>query len=140
MAGGKSKTVSDATLATETGTTRYIALLTTLPTTNTGTSLVEVTGGAYARQAVTATTGWNSPTTMADNLTEQVTNVGTITYPQATANWGTVVGWAEYDAVTAGNMRRWGPLVDGSGNPTSQAVNTGTTFSFAAGALALREA
>ena len=138
--GGKASAVSDATLALDTGANRWIALLTTLPTTNTGTSLVEVSGGAYARVAVTATTDWGSVTTAADNLTRQVSINTAKTWAAATASWGTIVGWALYDAVTAGNLRRWGPLVDGTGTPTSQAVSTGTTFQFAANSVTLKEA
>src|SRR5690348_15593898 len=140
MAGGKFRAASDATLANETGAARWLALLTTLPTTESGTSLVEVTGGAYVRVAVAATTDWGAVTTAADNLTRQVSISAAKSFPQATANWGTVVGWALYDAATLGTARRWGPLVDGTGAATSQAVNTGTTFSFAANSVTLKEA
>lgn len=136
--GGKSKAVSDATLALDTGATRYLALLTTLPTHNDGTGLVEVTGGSYARVAV-APGDWGAVSTAADNLTEQQSISVEKDFAQATANLGTILGWALFDALTVGNLRRWGPLVDAGGNPTSQAVNTGTTFGFKANTVTLKE-
>ncbi len=139
MAGGKARAASDATLAMETGASRWLALLTTLPTTEAGVSLVEVTGGAYARVAVTATSDWGAVTTAADNLTRQVSISAAKSFPAATANWGTIVGWALYDAATLGTLRRWGPLVDGAGAPTTQPVNSGTTFTFAAGTVTIKE-
>lgn len=36
-----------------------------------------------------------------------VTNAASITFPAATANWGTVVAFAIYDASTSGNMLMW---------------------------------
>lgn len=140
MAGGKSKTVSDAALALDTGAARYLALLTTLPTTNTGTGLVEVTAAnGYARILINSA-DWGAVSTAADNLTEQVSIAVEKDFAQATAAWGTVVGWALYDAATLGTLRRWGPLVDGTGAATSQAINTGTTFGFKANTVTTTEA
>ena len=138
--GGKSKAASDATLALETGATRYLALLTALPTHNDGTGLVEVTAaGAYARVVVNPA-DWGAVATAADNLTEQVSIATEKDFAQATASWGTIVGWALFDAATAGALRRWGPLVDGNGSPTTQAVSTGTIFGFKANTVTLTEA
>ncbi len=139
MAGGKAKAASDATLALETSVTRYLAALTTLPTRNDGTGLVEVTGGGYARVVVNPG-DWGAVTTAADNLTEQVSVTGEKDFPQATAAWGTVVGWALYDAATAGTLRRWGPLVDGSNNPTSVTVGVTAILGLKAGTVLLTEA
>lgn len=136
----KSTATADAQLAVDTGAARWLGLLTTMPTKNDGTSLVEVTGGSYARVAVAAGTDWSAVTTAADNLTRQTSINAAKSFPQATANWGTIVGWALFDASTAGNFRRAGRLVDGGGAPTSQAVNTGTTFQFAANSVTLKEA
>jgi len=36
-----------------------------------------------------------------------VTNGGVITFPAATANWGTVVAYGVYDALTGGNLINW---------------------------------
>lgn len=136
---GKAKVASDATLALETGAVRYLALLTTLPTANDGTGLAEVTGGAYARVAVNPV-DWGAITTAADGMSEQVAIAMEKDYAQATAPWGTVVGWALFDAATAGNLRRWGDLVDGNGAPTSQAVSSGVVFGFRPNTVMLKEA
>jgi len=73
-------------------TTVYVGLYTSDPTdANTGT---EVSGGSYARQSVT----FGAPS---DGLSASDADV---TFPQATANWGTV-GWIGIlDAVSGGNL------------------------------------
>jgi hypothetical protein len=72
--------------------TVYVGLYTTDPTdANTGT---EVSGGSYARQSVT----FGAPS---DGLSASDADV---TFPQATAGWGTV-GWIGIlDASTSGNL------------------------------------
>jgi hypothetical protein len=87
--------------------TAYIALFTTAPTDDTGTGAVEVSGGAYARVATTqGTTGtWAAASTTTDPTTEA--NALAITFPTATANWGTVVAFGMYDAATGGNLLAW---------------------------------
>jgi hypothetical protein len=72
--------------------TVYVGLYTTDPTdANTGT---EVTGGSYARQSVS----FGAPS---DGLSASDADV---TFPQATAGWGTV-GWIGIlDASTSGNL------------------------------------
>ena len=40
-------------------------------------------------------------------LPATTTNGGVITFPAATANWGTVVAYGIYDAVTSGNLVNW---------------------------------
>lgn len=110
----------------------YIALLTTLPTDNNGTGIAEVSGGAYARQAVaTATTSWPAPST--SGSLQQTNNTNAINFPTATANWGTIVGVAIYDAVTAGNLLYFGALT------ANQVVNNGNTFGFLVGQLTVQE-
>lgn len=100
-------------------TTIYVALFTTLPA-NDGTGGTEVSGGAYARQAITfGTHTGGAPATIASNALVQ--------FPTATAAWGTIVGCALYDASTAGNMLESGPLV------TSKTVGIGDAFSFPVG-------
>jgi hypothetical protein len=62
-------------------TTWFIALYTVAPTDSTAGT--EVTGGSYARQAVTMTvTG------------DTASNSATVEWPEATASWGTVVAAA----------------------------------------------
>lgn len=108
----------------------YVALLTTAPTDRAGTGAVEVTGGSYARQAI-ASGGWSSIGTSGSGTTTiyQITNSTAINFPTATASWGTVVGIALYDAVTAGNLLAYGDLSSGV------AVGSGSTFQIPANDL-----
>lgn len=113
--------------------TVYVALLTTNPTDDAGTGLVEVTtsGTAYARQPIVGSSGWSSiaPVSGGSGTTpEQMSNAAVITFPTPTANFGTVVGIALYDASTAGNLLYWASI-------TSQVINTGIVASFAIGTL-----
>ena len=66
------------------------------------------------------------PTGTVDGATD---NVAIITFPTATAAWGTVTHVAVYDALTAGNMLKHGPLA------ASRVVASGDTFQIAVGAL-----
>lgn len=100
----------------------YIALHTADPT-DAGTG-AEVSGGAYARVAVSTTGGWTAPT--AAGLTD---NVAAIVFPTATAAWGTVTHVAIRDAATAGNLLFYGALT------ASKVVGSGDVFQFAIGAL-----
>ena len=76
----------------------------------------EVTGGSYARVAVTASlTNFagtqGAGTTVASSGTSGTTsNNGAITFPVPTANWGTVTHIAILDASTSGNMWAHGAL------------------------------
>jgi hypothetical protein len=112
MATTYSKTRADAILNSLPATT-YLALLTALPTTNTGTGLVEAAGGGYARQAISQAT-WAAITTAADNLTEQTSTNGAIAFPTNTGGTLVVAGVALYDALTAGNLLEAVQLAGGS--------------------------
>lgn len=108
----------------------YLALYTTMPTKSDGTGAVEVSGGSYARQAIASATGsWSAPVLQADNVTELISTLATITFPTATSNWGTIAGVALYDASTGGNLWRYGQL------STAYIITSGATASFSAGAL-----
>lgn len=99
----------------------YFALFTAAPSDSGGGT--EVTGGSYARTQVTqADANWNAPTT--GGLTD---NVNAITFPTATASWGTVTHVGIFDASTAGNLLFHGALA------SSKVVDTDDTFQFAAG-------
>ena len=102
--------------------TIYVALFTTLPSDD-GTGGVEVSGGSYARQTVT----------FAAPSGGQVANSGAVTFPVATAGWGTVVGMGLYDAVTGGNLLYYGALA------TSKTVGSGDQIAFASSALTVGE-
>jgi hypothetical protein len=95
----------------------YISLHTADPTdAGSGT---EVSGGSYIRQAATFGAPSNGvSTTTAD-----------ITFPQATANWGTI-GWIGiWDAQTTGNLLYHTAL------DTSKAIDNGDIFKIASGSL-----
>ena len=99
--------------------TVYVGLYTSDPTdANTGT---EVTGGSYARQSATFAAPSNgSSASNAD-----------ITFPQATANWGTV-GWIGIlDASTSGNLLYHTAL------DASKTIETGDIFKIASGSLSV---
>lgn len=99
----------------------YIALYTAAPSDAGGGT--EVTGGAYARQQVSqADAEWNAP-----GAGGTIDNVNAITFPKATANWGTVTHMAVHDAVTAGNLLFHRILA------ASKIVNTDDTFKFDVG-------
>jgi len=109
----------------------YVSLHTSDPLdAGTGT---EVTGGAYARVAVTRGTGtFAAPT---DNAGAQRTsNSAAITFPSPTANWGTATFIGIWDAATAGNLLYSAAL------GTSRTINNGDQApSLAIGALTVDE-
>lgn len=99
--------------------TWYVALFNTDPTDTGGGT--ELTGGGYARQAVTFTIG-GSPTFVASNSAD-------VTFPTATADWSTINYVAIFDASTAGNMLDYGAIT------TPRTVLTDGVFKILAGDL-----
>ena len=100
-------------------TTVYLGLYTSDPTdADSGT---EVTGNAYARQAITFGAPSNGVTT----------NTAAIEFPQATGSWGTVTHIAIRDALTSGNMLYHSPL------DASKTIATGDVFRVAIGSLSV---
>lgn len=115
--------------------TLYIALLTT-NTDDDGSPLVEVSGGSYARVGVTSSlANWAGTqsagsTTASSGTGGTTSNNNAITFPAPTANWGSVVGVAIYDASSGGNLLAYSAL------SVAKTVNNGDAApSFAAGAL-----
>lgn len=96
-----------------------VALYTVAPGPGGGGS--EVTGGGYAR----ATATFGGPTNGV------LTNNAPITFPQATAAWGTIVAFALFD--NSGNMLWYGNLT------ASKTINTGDQLTFAVGGLTVTE-
>jgi hypothetical protein len=95
-----------------TAPTPSVGLFTAMPTDDTGSTGTEVTGGSYARVTPTNnTTSWPNAT-LADPSTKK--NGITLTFPTATADWGTVIGFGVWDATTAGNLLTYGPLETGT--------------------------
>ena len=113
--------------------TGYIAAYTVAPTDAAGGT--EVTGGSYARVAIVSSlANWagtqSAGSTAASSGTGgQTSNNGAITFPAASANWGTVTAVGFFDASTAGNLLCYAPL------SSSKTVNSGDTLTIAAGAL-----
>lgn len=101
--------------------TIYVALYTTMPTVAGGG--VEVSGGSYIRQAVT----FGAPSLGVS------TNSADVNFPQATAGWGTLLGYGYFDAQTAGNLISFQPL------GASRLVVTTDVVRFPAGTLILTE-
>lgn len=115
--------------------TFYVALLTTDPSDDTGTALVEVATGTwtnYARAAITQATGsWNAP---AGGTTspQTVSNASSISFGTATTTGNvTITGFAIYDALTAGNLIAWASF------GTPPVVQNGDPVSFAASQLVI---
>lgn len=104
--------------------TVYVALYTTaLNDASTGTTPspgVEVTGGSYARVAVTNNaTNWPAASGGAK------ANGTAITFPAPSADWGTIVGFAILDAATNGNILYFGAITP---NKTVNNLDPAPTF------------
>ena len=99
--------------------TVYVSLWTSDPTdAGSGT---EVSGGSYARQAVT----FGAPSSGVS------LNSADVTFPTATGSWGTV-GWIGInDAATSGNLLYHTPL------DVAKAITTGDVFKIATGNLSV---
>jgi hypothetical protein len=99
--------------------TVYVSLWTSDPTdAGSGT---EVSGGSYARTAVT----FGAPSNGAS------TNSADVTFPTATAGWGTV-GWIGInDAATSGNLLYHSPL------DSAKTIDSGDIFKISTGNLSV---
>ena len=99
--------------------TVYVSLWTSDPTdAGSGT---EVSGGSYARTAVT----FGAPSNGAS------LNSADVTFPTATASWG-VVGWIGInDAASSGNLLYHSPL------DTSKTIDSGDIFKISTGNLSV---
>jgi hypothetical protein len=94
----------------------YVGLFTAAPSDTGGGT--EVSGGSYARQAVTLTVSGNL-----------ATNGSAIEWPTASAGWGTITHVAIFDALTTGNMLVYAALT------TSKTISTGDVLRIPAGDL-----
>lgn len=105
-------------------TNTHVALFTSDPADD--ASGTEVSGGSYARVAL-AQADWNAP--VASGGGQLIDNAVAVTFPTATASWGTVTHVGLFDASTGGNLLYHGALA------SSKAVGDGDTFEIAAGDL-----
>lgn len=103
-------------------TTVYLALFTADPG-ETGSLTAEVSGGGYARQAITATMS------AAGTTTGQSANGSAITFGPSNADWGTISHVAIIDAQTGGNVLYYGPLA------VARTLVNGDSFQLAANQL-----
>ena len=94
----------------------HIALYTASPSDPGGGT--EVSGGGYARQAVTFTVSGNT-----------ASNNAAIEWPVATSAYGTVTDVGVFDASTGGNLIAYAALT------TSKAIDTGDVFRLPSGDL-----
>jgi hypothetical protein len=107
-------------------TTLYVGLATAVASTETG-SLTEVTGGSYARVARNpANANWLDASVLNEGTTS---NIASIQFPTATADWGTITHIFFADALTGGNIWMINLLTN------ARTITNGTTPSFGAGAL-----
>lgn len=95
-------------------TTLYVALFTVAPSDSGGGT--EVSGTAYARQAMTFTVSGTNPT--------QAVNNAAVEFPTAGSAWGTIVAAAVFDASSAGNMLAWADLT------SNKTIASGDVFRF----------
>src|ERR1700694_123975 len=83
--------------------TTVFALYTVAPTDTGGGT--EVSGNGYVRQPIV----WAAATTDG-SFNTHISNSTTITFPTATANWGTIVAGAIFDTAGTPNFLWWGPI------------------------------
>lgn len=106
----------------------FIALYTVAPSDSGGGSEVSAAGTGYSRAvALNTATQWPAAATgLKSNGVE-------ITFGVAQLDWGTVVAFAIFDALVAGNMLAWATLT----NPRS--ILTGDSARFPVGELDITE-
>lgn len=98
-------------------TTVYVGLFTSDPTdAGSGT---EVSGGSYARQSLSVTTASGGI----------VTSSADVTFPQASASWGTISHIGLFDALTSGNLLMHTPVT------TSKTIDSGDILKISSGNL-----
>lgn len=99
----------------------WVGLFTATTGLETNTPSAEVSGGAYARKAISfgAASGGSA------------SNSGTVTFDAATANWGTVTHVAVMDAASGGNVLFHGAVT------SAKTIETGDTFQISAGNLTI---
>lgn len=106
--------------------TVYIALYTADPSDAGGGT--EVTGGSYARKAVT-----NNSTNWPNASGGAKSNGTDIVFVTATASWGTVTAFGIFDASSGGNLLYWAELT------IDKTIDNGDTAQFSTGDLDVTE-
>ena len=101
--------------------TVYVSLYTSDPTDADSGTEVSTSGTGYARTAVTFGAPSNGVST----------NSADVTFPTATASWGTVTHIGIHDALTSGNLLFHTPL------DTSKTIDSGDIFKITSGNLSV---
>lgn len=111
--------ILDALYGSGAPATIYFGLFTSAPASD-GTGGTEVTGGSYARVAVT-----NNATNFPAAAARQKSNGTAIVFAAATAGWGTVTHAMAFDSLTGGARYDFAPL------DVARTILSGDTFSIA---------
>jgi hypothetical protein len=85
-------------------------------------------GYGYARVAIT-----NDKSNFSNAVAGAITNNLTLTFPEATTSWGTILSIGLWDALTGGNLWWFEAL------PVAKTVQASTTVLFTNGALTLSQ-
>lgn len=110
-------------------TTVYVGLYTAMSSDRSvGGTEVSTSGTAYVRQPIS----FAVPTYAMDGSASSA-STSTVTFPTATAIWGTIVGFGLYDAVSSGTLLYFGTL------SSSQTVNQFDQIVFDIGAIVVSE-
>ena len=126
--------------------TWYIGLFNVIPTRS--ASGTEISTGAgytgYARQSIACSlANWSGTqgagtTTASSGTNDYITNNVDITFSASlAAAWSGLVGFGLFDAVSGGNHREWGEIVDSGGNAITVSRAIGEPVIFEAGQLRL---
>lgn len=121
--------------AAPTTSTLHVGLLTAAPSDSGGGT--EVSGGSYARVAVTSSlANWAGTqsagsTTASSGTGGQTSNNAAITFPTPTAGWGTVTHFGIYDASSGGNLLFHGALT------IAKTINQADTVTFPPASLSI---
>jgi hypothetical protein len=106
----------------------YFALFTTAPVNGVVAGSVEVSGVSYVRKQIAPSSAlWANASGAAPATSANAEN---IVFAVPGGSWGTVVGWAIFDAASSGNMLAYGAF-------TGVAVGSGDTVEFLTGNLTL---
>lgn len=115
----------------------YVGLSTTTPGEDASNFTEPASASGYSRAIIhnaKSSSGWIAASQ--NSTSGQLTNAGTVTFPIASGNWGTVTSYGLFDRPTGTgtptNMYNVGAL------STSRAVVTNDTLSFASGAFIIR--
>lgn len=107
----------------------YVALFTAAPSDAGGGT--EISAGGYGRILCgPSDAAWSAPS----GTPRQSSNVASVTFGTPSADWGQATHFATFDAISGGNMLRWGAL------STAKTINNGDPAPyFPAGSLVISE-